>query len=222
MAFLIPGADKSDGRNVGDGMKREGRPGHVLSVLECIACCFAMLAAAGAHAQALGSPAASLNESTVATIELPLLAGWYQGSLVHYISTDMSDQGMAQQNATNYVPRLRHALRAAAPGQPSAVDRVYKFANFNQGSVFPSAPQPAGYASSSAEYTPLWVVYMVNWLPGTAPRVLRSEEEVLDAEEKKLVSLQPTAIVVNCPILFASKDGRWQEWKIRIQQPQQP
>ncbi|MES2073072.1 MAG: hypothetical protein V4488_22150 [Pseudomonadota bacterium] len=198
-------------------MKREHRL--VLSVLGCIACYLAMFAVAGAHAQALGSPAAALNENSIATIELPLLAGWHQGSLVHYISTDMSDQGMAQQSVTNYVPRLRHALRAAAPGQPSAVDRVYKFDNFKQGSVFPSAPQPAGYASSSAEYTPLWVVYMVHWLPGSAPRVLRSEEEVLDAEEKRLVSLQATGIVVNCPILFAVKDGHLQEGKIHIQRP---
>ncbi|MFZ6649568.1 DUF7482 domain-containing protein [Undibacterium sp. TJN25] len=172
-----------------------------------------------AQAPAAPAPALKLDENTVATIELPLLAGWYQGNLVHYISTDMSDRDMAQQTATNYVPRLKHALRAPVPGQPSAVDRVYKFPNFNQGSVFPSAPQPAGYASTSAEYTPLWVVYMVSWLPGTKPRVLRSEEEVLDAEEKKLVSIQATDIVVNCPILFAVKDGKLQEFTIHIQKP---
>ncbi len=174
----------------------------------------AIFASGTAYSQAVG-----LNENTVATIELPLLAGWYQGKLVHYVSTDMSDQGMAQQAAANYVPRLQHALRPTVPGQPSAVDRVYKFPNFKQGSVFPSAPRPAGYASSSTEYTPLWVVYMVSWLPGATPRVLRSEEEVLDAEEKKLVSILPTRIVVNCPILFTMEDGKPQSLKIHIQNP---
>lgn len=177
------------------------------------------LASAQSKVQDLAAEAGSLNENSIATIELPLLAGWYQGRLVHYISTDMSDQGMARQTATNYVPRLRHALRPPVPGQPSAVDRVYKFPNFNQGSVFPSAPQPAGYANASTEYTPLWVVFMVNWLPGATPRVLRSEEEVLDAEEKKLVSIQATDIVVNCPILFALKDGKLQDLRIHIQRP---
>ncbi|WP_394779350.1 hypothetical protein [Undibacterium sp.] len=178
-----------------------------------------MLMSSTVYAQAAASKTPALDENTVATIELPLLAGWYQGKLVHYISTDMSDQGMAQQTATNYVPRLKHALRPPVPGQPSAVDRVYKFPNFNQGSVFPSAPQPAGYASTSAEYTPLWVVYMVSWLPGAKPRVLRSEEEVLDAEDKKLVSIQATDIVVNCPILFLMKDGKLQQFTIHVQKP---
>ena len=121
---------------------------------------------------------------------------------------------MARAAGANYVPRLRHALRPPEPGQPTAVDRVYKFSNFAQGSVFPSAPQPEG--SADAEYTPFWVVYMVTWLPGTTPHLLRSEQEIDDAEQNKLVRIAPTDVVVNCPILFSRKSGPPDSMKIRI------
>ncbi|MCU6432508.1 hypothetical protein LPB67_01785 [Undibacterium sp. Jales W-56] len=157
-----------------------------------------------------------LSDTSVATVELPLHAGWYEGQLVHYISTDMSDQAMAQKAGTNYVSRLAHVLRAPVPGQPSAVDRVYKFSNFKQGSVFPSAPHRLGYQNASEAYTPLWVVYMVTWQGGAAARTLRSEEEVLAAVEQQEVKLTPTSIVVNCPIIYSAKDGILGGAKIHI------
>ncbi|MDY7538780.1 hypothetical protein QN372_16300 [Undibacterium sp. RTI2.1] len=171
---------------------------------------------AGYAAPDTNSDLSKLNEKSVATVEIPLLAGWYQGHLVHYISTDMSDQKMAQQADTNYVSRLSNVLRAPVPGQPSAVDRVYKLSNFEQGSVFPSAPESVGYRNKSEAYTPLWVVYMVTWRDTTKAHVLKSEEEVLDATEKQLVDLTPTKIVVNCPILYSAKDGLLSGLKIHI------
>ncbi|MBI3284224.1 MAG: hypothetical protein HYZ65_05135 [Burkholderiales bacterium] len=161
----------------------------------------------GGYAAAAGVAVPPTPATTGATVELPLLAGWYQGAVVHYVSTDISDQDMAKPANLNYTPRLQYALRAPQPGQPSAVDRVYKFTNFKQGSVFASAPEPLGSGSASAAYTPLWVVYLARWREGSAPQLLRSEEEVLDAEEKKWLELTPTAIVINCPIVYSGKDG---------------
>ncbi|MFZ6843755.1 DUF7482 domain-containing protein [Undibacterium sp. RuTC16W] len=172
-------------------------------VLLCASLCGVSVLAADSPARQLHQ----LNENSVATVELPLLAGWYEGQLVHYISTDMSDQAMSQQTGTNYVSRLSYALRAPLPGQPTAVDRVFKFTNFNQGSVFPSAPQKIGYQNTSEAYTPLWVVYLVTWQAGTSPRTLRSEEEVLSAADKHEIQLTPTTVVVNCPIIYSAKDG---------------
>jgi hypothetical protein len=175
--------------------------------------------AAATPAQAADPAAAPTEQNAAMTVELPLQTGWYEGKLVRYVTTDISDQGMAQGAAINYVPRLRAALRPPTPGQPSAVDRVYKFTNFAQSSVFPSAPEPSGHASTSAEYTPLWVVYMVTWLPGAKPRVLHSEEEVTAAEEGKLIRIAPTSIVVNCPILFFAEDGDTHGMIIHRQKP---
>lgn len=167
-------------------------------------------------AQASEPSAASLNETSTATVELPLLSGWYDGDVVFYITTDVSQEEMARAARANYVPRMRHALRAPEPGQPTAVDRVYKFTNFAQGSVFPSVPQPRGSADADAEYTPIWVVYQVTWLPGSAPHLLRSEQEIADAEEKKLVRIAATDVVVDCPILFSRKSGPPDGMKIHV------
>ncbi len=165
-------------------------------------------------AQASKPSIVTSNENSAATVELPLLSGWYDGDVVFYITTDVSQQEMARAAGANYVPRMRHALRTPEPGQPTAVDRVYKFSNFEQGSVFPSAPQPDG--DTDAEYTPIWVVYLVTWLPGSTPHLLRSEQEIADAEQKRLVRIAATDVVVNCPILFFKKSGPPEGMRIRI------
>jgi hypothetical protein len=167
-------------------------------------------------AQALTPSVVTSNENSATTVELPLLSGWYDGNVVFYITTDVSQQEMARAAGANYVPRMRHALRTPEPGQPTAVDRVYKFSNFEQGSVFPSAPQFEGDAGADTEYTPFWVVYQVTWLPGSTPHLLRSEQEIADAEQKKLIRIAATDVVVNCPILFSGKNGPPDGMKIRI------
>lgn len=169
-------------------------------------------------AQAAKPSVETLNEHSAATVELPLLSGWYDGDVAFYITTDVSQEEMARAAGANYVPRLRHALRPPEPGQPTALDRVYKFTNFEQGSVFPSAPQP-GIADADADYTPFWVVYQVTWLPGTSPHLLRSEQEIADAEQNKQIRIAATDVVVNCPILFLRKSGPPGNLKIHITNP---
>ena len=167
-------------------------------------------------AQALNPSEIKLNEDSIASVELPLLSGWYDGDVVFYITTDVSQLEMARKARANYVPRMRFALRPPEPGRPSAVDRVYKFSNFEQGSVFPSAPLPSGDAGADADYSPFWVVYLVTWLPGSKPHLLRSEQEIADAEQKKLIDIAATDVVVNCPILFSRKSGPPDGMKIHV------
>jgi hypothetical protein len=45
----------------------------------------------------------------------------------------------------------------------------------------------------------------VTWQPGHSPRELRAEEAVLDAAEKGEVVVEPTPVVINCPIV--QRDG---------------
>ncbi len=142
-------------------------------------------------------------------VELPLRSGWYEGQPVDYVTTDVSDLAMAREAGANHVPRLAEALPEGPPrpGQRSSVERIYKVVNFNQGSVLPSVPQPVGAGSRDGSYSPLWVIVKVSWQPGTAPRVLRSEEEVLAAAEKGEVALETTRIVVNCPVVRTARGG---------------
>ncbi len=129
---------------------------------------------------------------------LPLSRAWIDGSTVEYITTDISDPKMAKALGVNLVPRLADAI-AAPPGH-TVLERVYKFPNNEQESIFQSAPRPAGAQNADTSYSPLWRMVLVRWIRPEAVRLLKSEEELLAAEDKQEVVLELTTIVVNCPV----------------------
>jgi len=127
---------------------------------------------------------------------LPLNRAWVDGRQVEYITTDISDPEMSRAAGVNYAPRLRDAIASL----PSVLERVYKFSQSEQISIFQSAPNPVGSANHDKTYSPLWRLVMVeSKAPGVRSEI-KSEEELLSAEEKGLVDLHVTNIVVNCPI----------------------
>lgn len=129
---------------------------------------------------------------------LPLSRAWVDGRVVEYVTTDISDLTMARMIGANHVPGLAAAI-GSAPGK-SLVERVYKFPNQDQISIFQSAPNPVGAENQDRSYSPLWRVVLVRWTNSTLKRELKSEEELLAAEEKKEVTLETTGVVVNCPV----------------------
>lgn len=129
---------------------------------------------------------------------LPLSRAWVDGRVVEYITTDISDSAMATMMGANYVPRLADAVRSAPAA--SLLERVYKFVDDGQISVFQSAPKPAGAENLDRSYSPLWRVVLVRWADPRFVRELKSEEQVLAAEERRELTLEVTGIVVNCPV----------------------
>lgn len=142
-------------------------------------------------------------------VQLPLIAGWHDGQPVYYITTDASDKKTAEHYGANYAPRLALAVPPGpqTPGQRNALERIYKVTNFKQQNIVPSTPTPIGPTSTDETYSPLWRMYLVTWSAAGQPRELRSEEEVLSAQDKGWVTLMPTDIVVNCPIVFSARIG---------------
>ena len=137
-------------------------------------------------------------------VSLPLNFAWFEGRKVEYITTDISDPAMARALGVNWVPRLAQAI--PEPGRPSVLERVYKFADDSQITVFQSAPAPTGPGNADKSYSPLWRMVLLRWQrPGQA-RELKSEEQVLSAVEAGDVTMEITGIVVNCPIT-RSVDG---------------
>ena len=136
---------------------------------------------------------------------LPLQRAWVDSHTVEYITTDISNAAMAQAAGANYAPRLAGAV--GITGRASVLERVYKFPEGEQISIFQSAPSPAGGANTVAAYSPLWRLVLVQWVNKPANgRVLKSEEELLAAQERGEVALEQTDVVVNCPIT-RSTDG---------------
>jgi hypothetical protein len=161
----------------------------------------------------IGTPAADEE----AVIELPAVLGWFNGQPLRYVTTDVSDAGMARAMGVNFVPRLVDALaEVGAPrGARNAVDKVYMFPPGSQGNVFPSAPVPTGPGNTDRAYSPLWVVVVVAWREGRSPRPLHSEEQVLAAADAGLVTLTPTRIVVNCPVVMTGQGGTLAPARVR-------
>jgi hypothetical protein len=129
---------------------------------------------------------------------LPLSRAWHEGKIVEYVTTDISDLDMAKMVGANHVPGLTAALKL--PSGTSILQRVYKFAAGDQISIFQSAPRPVGSDNLDRSYSPLWRVVLVKWNSPTPKRELKSEEQLLQAEERREVSLELTDIIVNCPV----------------------
>lgn len=140
-----------------------------------------------------------------ATISLPLHAGWVDGKEVRYVTTDVSEKAAAQEHGANYVPRLAAAVLAR--GDLNMLERVYWVTNFSQRAVFQSSPAPVGPANTEAAYSPLWRIVRVLWKEPGRARELRSEAEVLAAEDRGQVTLERTNLVANCPIVSVRDHG---------------
>ena len=142
-------------------------------------------------------------------VSIPVLRGWFEGEEVFYITTDVSHADVADAKGANFAPRLAASLPAGKPepGRASAVDKVYAVTNFKQASIFASAPLPMGSANRDTAYSPLWQMIKVTWAVGRTPRTLKSEEDVLAAADRGAVVLEPTPVVLNCPIIHRGAKG---------------
>jgi hypothetical protein len=146
---------------------------------------------------------------TTNKVSLPLLTGWYNNQVVYYVTTDVSDQTMAHKMGANYSPRLQSAI-PVYPKQPQVttiLERVYAFPNGEQEkNVFASIPQPLGATSTDENYSPIWLMYVVEWKNKHEVEELRSEGAIFKAEARGWITITRTDIVVNCPVV--SIDGK--------------
>ena len=156
---------------------------------------------------ALGACGLAPTQPSSLQVSLPLNPGWFDGEQVFYITTEVSDATVAGEKGAIFTARLGDALPQAGSGLRNPTDRVYAVMNFDQAPVFASAPLPVGPGNRDEAYTPLWQMVMVAWRPGAAPRTLRSQEEVLAAEEAGQLSLTVTRVVLNCPIVHRGGRG---------------
>ena len=195
--------------SIGNNARRSVRINRINWMLSASALRFSVgvvLAAALSSCATLPPP---IDKNQSGFVQLPLIAGWHEGQRVHYVTTDISDKDMAAKKSANYAPRLASTLPDSpqVPGQRNALERIYAVTNFDQGSVLPSAPVPVGSGNADKAYSPLWRMFKVTWQKGSLPVTLRSEEEVLAAAERGLVTIVPTDVVVNCPVVYSERGG---------------
>ncbi len=134
-------------------------------------------------------------------VALPLTRGFVDGFEVFYISTEASDEALADHltKVTGSRVVFTPALQRTPEG---SLANIYAFANGIKGTgPLGFQPNVADSQPGDAEYSPLWKINMVEWRQGVTPRELRSEADILTAQSNDELTVTPTKLVVNCPFV---------------------
>jgi len=140
-------------------------------------------------------------ENTNVPVTLPLIKGYVNGNEVFYITTEVSDKNVAN-HLTNisgskvvYTPALKFTPE-------NALATIYEFKNGINGSG-PQGFQPnvADSQPGDPAYSPLWRIQLVEWKANTTTTELKSESEIIKAQNDGLLTITPTDIIVNCPFV---------------------
>jgi hypothetical protein len=129
------------------------------------------------------------------SVTLTLHPGFYAGGDAWYIRTDASDLDFATANGLVYVPLLANALTVEG-----SYANLYQFAEGAEGqrAVLSTVP-------TQDDFTPAFRLNNVTFT-GEAT-LLDSVEAILAAEEAGTVSIEPTGIVVNYPLVLWPDGG---------------
>jgi hypothetical protein len=109
----------------------------------------------------------------VSAAKQPVATGFFRDQEIHYF-----DFGPIKLKPGNKLAPI-WAVTNGVDGQHNIVDTV----------------------PGQADYSPLWQVNMVTWKAGVTPRLLKSTDEVMQAEQAGDVTIEKTNTVVNCPVL---------------------
>jgi len=145
-------------------------------------------------------------KNTSIPVDIPLIMGYADGNEVFYITTEASDEGVA--NHLTDLTGFRVVYTPAIANTPkTALANIYEFTNGIEGTG-PAGFQPnvADSQPGDPEYSPAWAVQHVTWIDGSTPRELTSEDEILAARDAGEVTIEETGVVVNCPFI-QWKDG---------------
>jgi hypothetical protein len=156
-----------------------------------------LLSASIAHSYALVQEL----KNTSIPVDIPLIMGYADGNEVFYITTEASDEGVA--NHLTDLTGFRVVYTPAIANTPkTALANIYEFTNGIEG-IGPAGFQPnvADSQPGDPEYSPAWAVQHVAWTDGSTPRELTSEDEILAARDAGEVTIEETGVVVNCPFI---------------------
>lgn len=154
----------------------------------------------------IGQKIQQLTDTNV-PVKLPLMRGFVDGHEVFYITTEASEKTIADHLTNLTGSRVVHApsLKTAPT---NSLANIYEFKNGIKGTG-PEGFQPnvADSQPGDIRYSPLWRVNLVEWKQGATPRELKSEADIVEAQQKGDLSIQPANVVVNCPFVQWNGDS---------------
>ena len=157
--------------------------------------------AIGTNSTTSGTAGTSMMKLTTpnAPVVIPLVKGLYDGKDILLITTEVSDKAMKDQignftgSPVNYEPNLTKS---------QDIGNLWIFKNGVKGPGF------MGFQASvvdsipgDSHYTPLWKVSIVEWKTTSTPTILGSDDIITDAVKKGQITVTPTNVVINCPVV---------------------
>ena len=154
-------------------------------------------------------------DSNITSISIPVSKGYVNGKIAYFISTDATEKqivssiGSTTKFNVNYAPVL-------ADTPQSTRQQGYVFINGIKGGGQPNDFQlPVASAtptnstttttttnsSEIKEYSPLFQINYVKWNNNSHPRILKSVDEIMDAQNKGELTIIKTNIVINSPFI---------------------
>ncbi len=149
------------------------------------------------------SPAGAVLPKPDGYTTVKLAQGWYADQLVWYIGTATNDIRFAQTGRLTLAPKLSSAALGGAPD-------IYIVTNFQQGPVFTIVPTGASNA-----YSGLWRVSYITWTTGSRRPITNSIINDPHGIPSVGVSVVPTSIIVDYPVLIVGPLGYAPTYKIR-------
>jgi hypothetical protein len=134
-------------------------------------------------------------EGPFSSVTLKLHPGWFNGGNAWFIRTDASDQAFAAAEGLVYVPLLKNALEAEG-----SYATLYRFAADADGQrpVLSTAPTEENFTSA---------FQVVDVAFSGEPEALDSDMAISEAEAAGIVTLTPTGIIVNYPLVVCPDGG---------------
>ena len=141
--------------------------------------------------------------TTSAPVVLPLFKALYDSKGVMFIITEVSDKTMRDQignftgSPVNYEPNLTKS---------QDIGQLWIFKNGVKGSgLMGFQTNVLNSIPGDTHYTPLWKVNIVEWKTtgtnATTPTILGSDDIIANAVKKGQITVTPTNVVINCPVV---------------------
>ena len=145
-------------------------------------------------------------------VSLPLQTGFARGGTALYITPEVGVDAApgtptfatAQQVAMGFNANFIPTNFSTLPGSPAVRD-IFVFTT--QGNILSATPIPPGPGNTNANYSPLWQVNLVAFVPGRQVRLLTSTADVTAAQAAGDVTVTKTPIIVECSVIFSLAPG---------------
>jgi hypothetical protein len=133
------------------------------------------------------------------SISLNTLNGYVDGVMVSYIVTDTSDNKTSDSITESQGHKINFApLLSTIPNQ--YLQQGYDFLNGIKGEGPFGFQLPVGTAlPGDSDYSPLIHLNFVNWTDTAKTKVLKSTEEITQAEQNGDIQITPSGIMINNP-----------------------